>query len=257
MQNRLESIQSKKTPDQIEAMRVGGKILATIFNDLKKYVKAGMSELEVDKWVDKEIKKHGATATYKTDEVNFPGVICISVNDEIVHSPPTDYVFEKGDVAKFDLVITYKGMKVDSAFTMVIDEEPVGAKKHLLNMTERSLYAGIDAIKGSVRTGDISSAIEAVLKQGKLGIIKELVGHGIGQKMQQPPELPNYGNKGVGPLLVPGDTVAIEPMAALGNEAIKTEPDGWTISMRDGSLSAHFEHTVLITDNGAEILTKL
>lgn len=257
MQSNSESIQPRKTPEQIEAMRAGGKILATIFNDLRKYVKSGMNEIDVDKWVDKEIKKHGAIATYRTNEVNFPGVICMSVNDEIVHSPPADYVFEKGDVVKFDLVITYKGMKLDSAFTMVIDEEPKGVKKHLISTTERSLYAGIDAIKGPVHTGDISSAIQEVLVKGRLGIIRELVGHGIGQKMQQPPEMPNYGSKGSGPLLVPGDTIAIEPMAALGGEAIKTEPDGWTISMRDGSLSAHFEHTVLITDDGAEILTKL
>jgi methionyl aminopeptidase len=251
------SIQPTKTPSQIEAMREAGKKLAIIFDGLKKYVKSGISEKQVDEWVGKEIKKLGATATYRTDEVNFPGVICISVNNEIVHSPPTDYVFEKGDVAKFDLVITYKGMKVDSAFTMTVDEEPKGVKKHLINTTERSLYAGIDAIKGPVRTGDISAAIESVLNKGKLGIIRELVGHGIGQKMQQPPEMPNYGEKGTGPLLVPGDTIAIEPMASLGGEAIKTESDGWTISMRDNSLSAHFEHTVLITENGAEILTKL
>lgn len=254
---KLGSIQSPKTPSQIEAMREAGKKLAIIFDGLKKYVKSGISEKQVDEWVGKEIKKLGATATYRTDEVNFPGVICISVNNEIVHSPPTDYVFEKGDVAKFDLVITYKGMKVDSAFTMTVDEEPKGVKKHLINTTERSLYAGIDAIKGPVRTGDISAAIESVLNKGKLGIIRELVGHGIGQKMQQPPEMPNYGEKGTGPLLVPGDTIAIEPMASLGGEAIKTESDGWTISMRDNSLSAHFEHTVLITENGAEILTKL
>jgi len=160
-------------------------------------------------------------------------------------------------VVSFDLVITYEGMKTDSAFTMVIGEEPKGAKKHLLNTTERSLFAGIDAIKGAVHTGDISAAIESVLREGKLGIIRELVGHGIGEKMQMPPELPNYGTKGQGPLLLPGDTVAIEPMATLGGEAIKTDEDGWTISTHDGSLAAHFEHTVLITDKGVDILTKI
>jgi methionyl aminopeptidase len=257
VQARLGLSQPTKTPAQIDAMRHGGKILATIFNDLKQHVKVGMSEIEVDAWVEKQIKKHGAVATYKTQEVNFPGVICISTNEEIVHSIPTSYVFEKGDVVKFDLVITYGDMKVDSAFTMVIGEEPTGIKKHLLGFTERSLYAGIDAIKGSSRTGDIGAAVEAVLNEGKLGIIRDLVGHGIGQKMQQAPEVPNYGRKGEGALLVPGDTIAIEPMATLGGEAIKTDDDGWTICTRDGSLSAHFEHTVLITVDGAEILTKL
>ena len=248
-----------KTNEQIQAMRECGKILATIYRDLKTYVQAGMSELEIDAWVEKEIIRHGATATYKTSEVNFPNVICISVNDEIVHSVPTEYVLEKGDIVSFDLVITYKGMKTDSAFTMVVDEQPTGVKKHLLNVTERSLYAGIDAIKGPVYTGDIGAAIEKVLHDGKLGIIRDLVGHGVGLEMHMDPEVPNYGRKGTGVLLKPGDTIAIEPMATLGGEKIITDTagDGWTIRTRDGSLAAHFEHTVLITENGAEILTQL
>jgi methionyl aminopeptidase len=247
----------EKTIAEIQAMREGGKILAAILDGIKKRVVVGMSEIEVDTWVENEIKASGAIVTYKTPEVGFPNAICISTNDELVHSIPTDYKFEKGDVVCFDLVITYKNMKVDSAFTMVVGEEPTGIKKHLLNYTERSLYAGIDAIHGPVRVGDIGEAVEKVLKDGKLGIIRDLVGHGIGHKMQQPPEVPNYGRKGTGPLLLPGDTIAIEPMATLGGETIKTDNDGWTISTRDGSLAAHFEHTVLITENGAEILTRM
>ena len=248
-----------KTDEQIQAMREGGKILATIYRDLKNYVHAGMTELEADAWVASEIIRHGAIATYKTSEVEFPNAICISTNDEIVHSVPTDYVFERGDVVSFDLVITYKGMKTDSAFTMVVDEQPTGIKKHLLNFTERSLYAGIDAIKGPVYTGDIGAAVEKVLRDGKLGIIRDLVGHGVGLEMHMAPEIPNYGRKGTGVLLKPGDTIAIEPMATLGGEKILTDTngDGWTIRTRDGSLSAHFEHTVLITEDGAEILTQL
>lgn len=250
-------VQPTKTPVQIEAMREGGKLLATIYDGLKKIVHAGMSELEVDAWVAREIKRLGAVATYETDEVDFPGVICISTNDEIVHGVPTDYAFEKGDVVSFDLVITYKGMKTDAAFTMVIDEKPSGIKKHLISATERSLYAGIDAIKGPVYTGDISAAVEKVLNDAKLGIVRELVGHGVGEEMHMPPEIPNYGMKGSGVLLKPGDTIAIEPMAMLGKERITTDADGWTIRTRDGSLAAHFEHTVLITETGAEILTQL
>lgn len=257
MQTRIVPTQPIKTASEIDAMRQGGKILAGILNDLKSIVKVGMTEIDVAKWVEKEITKRGATATYLTDEVDFPSVICISTNDEIVHSVPTSYIFEKGDVVSFDLVITYKSMKTDSAITMVVGEDPKGAKKHLLSTTERSLYAGIDAIKGPVYTGDIGAAVEAVLNEGKLGIIRDLVGHGIGHKMQQAPEIPNYGRKGTGVLLVPGDTIAIEPMATLGGEAIKTDGDNWTISTSDGSLAAHFEHTVLITEDGAEILTKI
>ena len=234
MQDRL--ITGEKTPEQIQAMRDGGKKLAQIFQDIRDYIHAGMSEKDIDAFVDGKIKEYGASATYKTDEVNFPGVICISTNDEIVHSPASDYIFQKGDVVSFDLVITYKDMKTDSAFTMVVD----------------------DKLKGDVRTGDIAAAIEKVLKDGKLGIIRELVGHGVGLKMHMPPDVPNYGRKHTGVLLHPGDTIAIEPMATLGGEKIVTDKDdGWTIRTRDGSLAAHFEHTVLITENGAEIITQL
>lgn len=250
-------MQKIKTPAEIEAMRECGKILATIFDGLKKQVKPGVSELELDAWVDAEIKKHGAIATYKTDEVNFPAAICISTNEQIVHGIPTAYVLQEGDVVGFDLVITYKNMKTDSAFTMVVGDKPNGVQKHLLSNTERSLYAGIDAIKGPVRIGDIGAAIEKVLKDAKLGIIRELVGHGVGHEMHEAPEIPNYGKKGTGGLLTPGDTIAIEPMATLGGERIIQDDDGWTISTRDGSLAAHFEHTVLITEDGAEILTQL
>lgn len=250
-------MQKVKTEAEIQAMRDGGRILATIFEGLKQQVKPGVSELELDAWVDAEIKKHGAVATYKTDEVNFPAAICISTNDQIVHGIPTDYVLQEGDVVGFDLVIAYGGMKTDSAFTMVVGGKPNGVQKHLIQATEQSLYAGIDAIKGPVRIGDISAAIEKVLKDAKLGIIRELVGHGVGHEMHEAPEVANYGSKGSGPLLTPGDTIAIEPMATLAGEKITQDDDGWTISTWDGSLAAHFEHTVLITEDGAEILTKL
>jgi methionyl aminopeptidase len=239
-------------------MRQCGKKLATIFRDLKEQVKPGISELELDEWVGRQIKKHGAEATYKTKEVNFPGNICISVDDEITHSIPTSYKLKKGDVVGFDFVITYKGMKTDAAFTMAVGEEPKGDVKRLLEYTERSLYAGIDTIKGPVHVGDIGAAVEKVLTKSKLGIVRELVGHGIGHEMHEPPEVPNYGIAGSGILLTPGMTIAIEPMATLGGERIMVdEDDGWSLKTRDGSLAAQFEHTVLITETGAEILTKL
>lgn len=251
--------QPVKSAEQIQAMRDGGKILAEVLNGVKEYVKVGMTGLELDAWVDTEIRRRGATPTYKEPVPNFPAVICISINDAIVHGVPTDYAFEEGDVVGFDLVITYKGMKTDSAFTMVIGNAPTGAVKHLLKETERSLYAGIDAIKGrGTYTGDIGAAIEKVLSDAKLGIIRELVGHGVGQEMHMGPEVMNFGRPGSGAQLKPGDTIAIEPMATLGGERIDTDSDDkWTISTRDGSLAAHFEHTVLITEDGAEILTRL
>lgn len=247
--------QPSKTPEQIQAMREGGKILAQIFDELKQFVQVGTTGLEADAFVAKKIRDYGADATYRTNEVNFPGSVCISVNDEIVHGVPDERAFEAGDLVSFDLVISYKNMKTDSAFTMVVGEQPKGAVKNLLTQTERSLYAGIDAITGPVYTGDIGAAVEKVLAGARLGIIRDLVGHGVGLQMHMPPEIPNYGKRGRGVLLQPGETIAIEPMATLGGERIKTLDDGWTITTRDGSLSAHFEHTVLVTEGGAEILT--
>ena len=251
-------VTGQKTSQQLDDMRECGRMLATIYDELRARVTAGMSELDVNEYVAARIKDFGAEATYLTEEVKFPGVICVSTNEQLVHSPPTEYVFQKGDVVSFDLVIGYRGMKTDSAFTMVVDEKPAGAKKHLLKATEQSLYAGIDAISGDeTRVGDISAAIEAVLRKAKLGIIRELVGHGVGLEMHMAPEIPNYGKRGTGLVLHAGDTIAIEPMASLGGEKIITDDDGWTISMKDGSLGAHFEHTVLITETGAEILTRI
>lgn len=252
-------ITGRKTPEQLQAMRDGGAILARIFADIRAHVQPGMSELDINDFVTEKIKLYGATPTYREPVPDFPGVICISTNEEVVHSVPTDYVFEVGDVVSFDLVITYRDMKTDSAFTMVIGEQPSGVKKHLISLTERSLYAGIDAIHGDgTTTNEIGAAVEAVLSKGKLGIVRDLVGHGIGLEMHMPPDIPNYKTRGKGTILRAGDTVAIEPMATLGGDRVVTsEDDGWTISTRDGSLAAHFEHTVLITEDGAEILTKV
>lgn len=250
-------MQPTKTLEQIEAMREGGRILAQIFEDIRVFVRAGVTGLQIDELVGKKIAEYGAEATYRTSEVNFPGNICISVDDQIVHGIPTDTELKKGDVVSFDLVIAYKEMKTDSAFTMVVDEKPTGALKHLLQATERSLYASVDAITGEgTRVGDISAAVGRVLTDAQVGIVRDLVGHGVGNQMHMAPEIPNYGQAGTGPVLRAGDTIAIEPMATLGSEKIRTEDDGWTISTADGSLSAHFEHTVLITVNGAEIITQ-
>ncbi|MCL2280595.1 type I methionyl aminopeptidase [Candidatus Saccharibacteria bacterium] len=254
----MSSVQSQNfTPDELRHMREAGKILASIFRDLRGQVRAGTTGKELDAWVAKEIKARGALATYKTPEVNFPGVICVSINDAITHSVPTDEPLEKGDLVGFDLVIEIGGMKADSAFTMCVDEQPTGAKKLLLTATEKALYAGIDAINGAIKTGDIGAAVENVLKRARLGIIKNLVGHGIGRHMHETPDIPNYGQRGSGVLVPIGNAIAIEPMATLGTWRIIQDADGWTMRTADGSLAAQFEHTVLITESGAEIITQL
>ncbi|MDR0957529.1 MAG: type I methionyl aminopeptidase, partial [Candidatus Nomurabacteria bacterium] len=201
------------TADELRDLRSAGKILAELFRDLRDQVHAGVTGKEIDSWCAKEITRRGAIATYLSPEVNFPGVICISVNDAVVHAVPSNEPFNVGDVVSFDLVVEVNGMKADSAFTMVVDEELKGAKKNLINSTERSLYAGIDAIHGAVKTGDIAAAVQDVLERAKLGVVRDLVGHGIGREMHEAPDVPNYGRRGSGVLVPVGNTIAIEPMA--------------------------------------------
>jgi len=243
---------------KISAMRAGGKIMAQIFAELKEYTKAGMTGKEISKWVEKKILDAGAGVAYYEPEVDFPGSICISVNDELIHGTPKDIPFEEGDKISYDLVIKYQGYYVDSAFTMIIGK-PTAAQKHLLSFTESSLYEGIAQVKAGAKLGDIGAAVEKTLEKGKLGVIRNYVGHGIGKKMHMEPEVPNYGRKGTGYELKAGDTICIEPMSSLGKPdtvIVEDEDDGWTVCLRDGSLGCHFEHTVLVTEDGYEILTQ-
>lgn len=243
---------------KIEAMRAGGKIMAQIFKELREYTQPGMTGKEVDKWVEKKILSYGAGIAYYEPEVNFPGSICISVNNELIHGIPKDIPFEEGDKISYDLVIKYQGYYVDSAFTMILGK-PTAAQKHLLSYTESSLYEGIEQVKPGAKLGDIGFAVEKTLKKGKLGVIRDYVGHGIGKKMHMPPEVPNFGKKGQGIILQPGDTICIEPMSSLGkpDTVVVQGDDGWTVCLKDGSIGCHCEHTVLVTEDGYEILTTL
>ena len=243
---------------KISAMRAGGKIMARIFAELKDYTKAGMTGREVSDWVEKKILDAGASVAYYEPEVNFPGSICISVNDELIHGTPKDIPFEERDKVSYDLVIKYQGYYVDSAFTMIIGK-PTAAQKHLLSFTESSLYEGIEQVKAGAKLGDIGAAVEKTLEKGKLGVIRNYVGHGIGKSMHMPPEVPNYGKKGQGYELKAGDTICIEPMSSLGKPdtiVVEDDDDGWTVCLKDGSLGCHFEHTILVTEDGYEILTQ-
>lgn len=242
-----------KTPGEIENMRASGKILASILMRVKEITQPGMTGLEISDFVDKELKKCDATGPFK-GYMGYPHAICISINDEVVHGIPSGRLFNEGDVIGFDFGVKFKGMITDSAFSMVVGKS-TKTKKQFLKATEQSLYAGIERVKDSVRVGDISAAIQKVLDQHNLGIVRELVGHGVGHEVHEDPNIPNYGMAGKGPLLKAGMTIAIEPMSTLGGFRVKMDSDGWTIRTADGSLSAHFEHTVLITRNGYEILT--
>ena len=243
---------------KIEAMREGGQILGHLLADLKAYVKPGMSELEIDAWVRSEIIKRGAGVAYdmlpKSEE--FPGAICISVNDELVHGAPTDYVLQEGDKVSFDLDIFYKGFFTDSAFTMLVGDKGSPTMKKMISVTESAMWEGIEQVKAGVHIGDIGYAVEKVLKAGHLGVIENYIGHGIGRGMHEKPDVPNYGKRGQGYVLKAGDTICIEPMSSLGKPANYVDVDNnWTVKMKDGSIGCHCEHTVLVLEDGYEVLT--
>lgn len=240
---------------KIAAMRAGGKILGNLLRDLKAYVQPGMTGKEIDAWVRREIVARGAEVAYDFLEEKFPGAICISVNDTLVHGAPNDEVLEVGDKVSFDLDILYKGYYVDSAFTMLVGGMGSPAVKEMIKTTEKAMWAGIDAVFPGATTGDIGYAVEKVLRRGKLGVIENYIGHGIGKEMHMLPEVPNYGLRGHGYRLKVGDTICIEPMSALGKPANYVDETNWSVKMRDGSIGCHCEHTVLVTEDGCEVLT--
>ena len=241
---------------KITAMREGGKILGNLLRDLKNYVKPGMTGKQIDAWVRKEIVARGAEVAYDMLDDEFPGAICISINDGLVHGAPTDEVLEEGDKVSFDLDIYYKGYFTDSAFTMLVGDTGSPAVKKMISVTESSLWEGIEQVKPGAHIGDIGAAVEKVLRKGHLGVIENYIGHGIGKTMHEEPAVPNYGKRGHGYKLVEGDTICIEPMSCLGKPANYTDKnDGWTARMKDGSIGCHCEHTVLVTSTGYEVLT--
>jgi methionyl aminopeptidase len=245
-----------KSPVDLENMRAGGKLLGGILKNLEGKVKPGVTPKELSADAAEQIKKHNLQPVVLGYN-DFPDVICISVNDAIVHGIPGNQPIRQGDLVKLDLTLGYKGMINDSAVTVLAGGHGSAGVQRLLDGTKAALAAGIAAIKGEgTRVGDISQAVQDVLeKEYKLGVIRELVGHGVGFEIHESPNIPNYGVAGTGPVLHAGQTVAIEPMACLGDWHISVGKDKKTIFMKDGSLGAHFEHTVLITEDGAEILT--
>lgn len=242
-----------KTASEIAGMRESGRMLADILQKVKAVAAPGMTGVDVSAIAKKELKAFGADAAF-LGYMGYPDVICVSVNDEVVHGIPNNTPFLDGDVVSFDFGVTYQGMITDSAFTMCIGKS-TKTKQHLIKTTERAMYAGIEQLKNGVRIGNIAFAIQHILDAEQLGIVRDLVGHGVGHYVHEDPNIPNYGVSGTGPALKAGMTVAIEPMATLGDYHVKMDKDGWTIRTVDGSLAAHSEHTILITDNGYEILT--
>ncbi|MEO6761454.1 MAG: type I methionyl aminopeptidase [Candidatus Saccharimonadales bacterium] len=247
---------SVKTATEAESMRIGGKMLATILQLIKKEVKAGMTPKDMSELAGKELKRLGGQPTFKGFE-GYPDIICISTNNEVQHSIPSSRPFEDGDIVNFDFGVTYGGMVTDAGLSLCVGGKPDKDGRRLLEGTERALYAGLDVVKNGCRVGDISAAIEKVLKSYNLGIVQELVGHGVGYDMHEDPEVPNYGPAGRGPVLKSGMTIAVEPITTLGSHHIFVAHDGWTLLTADGSRSAQFEHSIMVTDDGCEILTQV
>lgn len=245
-----------KTDAEIEAMRTGGKMLASILQLIRKRVRAGMTPLDISALAAKELEKLGGKPTFKGFE-GYPDIICISTNNEVQHTIPNARPFENGDIVNFDFGVTYNGMVTDAGISLCVGGKPDKAGARLLEGTERALYAGLDKVRAGARVGDISAAIEKVLRSYDLGIVRELVGHGVGREMHEEPEIPNYGVAGTGMVLKSGMTIAVEPITTLGSPRIFQAHDGWTLLTVDGSRSAQFEHSVLVTDAGCEILTQV
>ena len=242
-----------KSKDEIELMRKAGYLVSLTHQYLKPFIKPGITTKKLDTLAEKFIREHDGIPTCKGYE-GFPATLCVSVNDEVVHGIPGKRKLKNGDIVTIDMVIGYHGYQGDAAWTYAvgdISEE----KKYLMKHTEQALYEGIKQVKPGNRIGDISHAVEEYAKKYHLGVVKELVGHGIGMEMHEDPDVPNYGKEKTGPKLKPGMVICIEPMLNLGSAAVGILDDDWTIVTEDGSPSAHYEHTVLVTDDGYEILT--
>ena len=234
-------------------MRKAGYLVSLTHQYLKPFIKAGITTKELDTLAERFIKEHDGIPTCKGYE-GYPATLCVSVNDEVVHGIPGKRKLKNGDIVSIDMVIGYHGYQGDAAWTYAvgdISEE----KKYLMEHTEKALYEGIKQVKPGNHIGDISHAVEIYATKYNLGVVKELVGHGIGTEMHEDPDVPNYGKAGTGPKLKSGMVICIEPMLNLGSAAVGILDDDWTIVTEDGNPAAHYEHTVLVTEDGYEILT--
>jgi methionyl aminopeptidase len=251
-----------KTKEDIAILREGGKRHARILKELAAMVRAGLPIAELDARALQLVQEGGdvpAFLNYQPYGASrpYPATLCVSINDEIVHGIPSeDRIIREGDIVSIDLGVSHKGMITDAALTVTVGKvSPEIAR--LVADTERSLAMGIAAAKVGGRIGDISAAIEKVGDAGGYGIVREFGGHGVGHAVHEEPYVPNYGKKGTGPLLKPGMVLALEPMFMLGDEEIRLMPDGYTIVTEDGSFAAHFEHTIIVTRDGVEVVTSL
>ncbi len=236
-------------------MRQAGQIVAMVLQALKLQVKPGIRTEELDVIAAKELEKLGAKPSFKGYR-GFPATLCVSVNDEIVHGIPGSRVLREGDIVSLDFGAIFNDFQGDAAITVGVGKVSSEAKR-LMETTEAALKAGIDAAHAGMRMGDISSAIQHYAESRGYSVVREYTGHGIGREMHEEPQIPNFGVPGQGPLLKKGMVFALEPMVNIGGWQTKVDDDDWTVLTSDGSLSAHFEHTVAVTDTELEVLTAL
>ena len=242
-----------KSDREIELMRKAGMLVSEMHKYIKPYIKEGITTRELDKLCEDFIVKHDGVPSCKGYE-GFPCTLCTSVNEVVVHGIPNNRKLVNGDIITIDVVIGYKGYQGDAAWTYAVGEID-DDKKYLMEHTEKSLYEGLKMVKPGNRIGDISYAIQQYAESHNLGVVRELCGHGLGKDMHEEPEVPNFGIQNTGPRLRPGMVICIEPMITFGRRDVWLLDDEWTVVTQDGKPAAHYEHTVLVTEDGYEILT--
>jgi methionyl aminopeptidase len=243
----------KKEPDQIARMRRAGRVVAEMHDRIRSAIHPGATTAQLDAIAREVLERRGATSNFLGYH-GYPAVICASPNDMVVHGIPNDLPLDEGDIVSIDCGAIVDGWHGDAAFTVGVGEISPEAKR-LLSVADASLSAAIDQMVPGNRLSDVGHAVQAVIEQAGFQVVRDYVGHGIGQAMHEEPDVPNYGAPGKGPALVPGVVLAVEPMVTLGSAETLTLDDGWSVVTADGSLAAHVEHTIVVTDHGPEILT--
>ena len=242
-----------KSPREVELLRIAGNVVYKTHQYLKPFVKEGITTEELNRLGEEYIISQGCTPSFKGYE-GFPAGICMSVNSEVVHGFPSKRKLKNGDILTMDIGACWKGYHGDSGWTYAVGDISDDAK-YIMEHTEKALYVGLEQVKPGNRIGDISHAIEEYAKEHNLGVVRELCGHGVGTDVHEDPEVPNYGEAGTGPKLREGMVIAIEPMLTMGSPKVFLRENNWTVETQDGSLAGHYEHTVVVTKDGYEILT--
>jgi methionyl aminopeptidase len=243
-----------KTKAEIAKMRAGGQILGEVLHLTRAKVCPGISTRALEVFVEGELSRRGAEPSFKNFR-GYPASLCVSINEEVVHGIPGKRLVKKGDIVSLDLGVRYKGLYTDAALSLLVSPSTQQAKE-LVGATERALEAAIAAVAAGKTLGEVGAAVEKVAKTHSLAVVRDLVGHGVGHRVHEEPQIPNYGQAGKGLKLKEGMTLALEPMLTTGRPEVKCLPDGWTFVTVDGSLAAHFEHTVAVTAGGCEVLTE-